>query len=143
MEIFNSKKKGWEIAAQKVVEYSENAADILKVTIEVKETDEPLYTKGLRKYALIAGKADLDRDKKIIDILCEDMKKRYRCAGRFARARSFELNGDFKEAAKIYEEVYEVDPRDELTVPALKAALRLYEKLNMNKSAERVKRRIK
>jgi tetratricopeptide (TPR) repeat protein len=143
MEIFNSKKKGWEIAAQKVVEYSDNAADILKVTVEVKESDEPLYTKGLRKYALTATKTDLDRDKKVIDILCEDMKKRYRCAGRFARARSFELAGDLKEAAKVYEEVYEVDPRDELTMPALKAALRLYEKLNMNKSAERVRKRIK
>jgi tetratricopeptide (TPR) repeat protein len=143
MKIFNDRKKGWEEAGRKVVEYSENAADILKVTLEVKESDEPLYTRGLRKYALTAGKKDLDRDKAIIDLLCEDMKKRYRCAGRFARARSFELEGKLKEAAKVYEEVYEVDPRDELTMPALRAALRLYEKLNMNKSAERVKKRIK
>jgi tetratricopeptide (TPR) repeat protein len=143
MEIFNGRKKGWEEAAKKVVEYSENAADILKVTLAVQESDEPLYTKGLRRYALTATKKDLDKDKKIIDLLCEDMKKRYRCAGRFARARSLELDGKLKEAAKAYEEVYEVDPRDELTVPALKFALRLYEKLKMNKSAERVKKRMR
>jgi tetratricopeptide (TPR) repeat protein len=143
IKIFNEKTAGWGEAGRKVVEFSEHAADILKVTLEVKESDEPLYTRGLRRYALTASEKDLQRDKAVIDILCEDMKKRYRCAGRFARARLLEFEGKLKEAAGVYEEVYEVDPRDELTQPAMKSALRLYERLKMNKSAENVKKRIR
>ncbi len=138
-QLKDSKQYG-NVAKRNIILFSDNVTELEKISLEFKETDFPLYLKGIEK---ILNRTDIKNLKKKEDYiyqLANSGLKEFVPAGSYFIAALDYNNKKYNEAATKLMRVYYLHKDSKYATKALKLAAKAFEKSGDKANVEKVKK---
>jgi tetratricopeptide (TPR) repeat protein len=127
------------LSAVKIMDNTDDVDEVLMVADVLKADNPQLYLEGVRRFMELAEPADLSAYEAFVLELSESEDIGLQCAGLYGLARLLNEQERGRDAASVYYQVYEADPKDHFATPALDAAYVIYVDLGMDKEAGQIK----